>query len=56
VAAYRVYVEACQSMTDSIDVEHQAVDQAVFDTAEKTQENAMEKVTANTQRIMNSPM
>ncbi|MFC6259780.1 hypothetical protein [Levilactobacillus fujinensis] len=56
VAAYRIYVEACQSMTDSIDVEHQAVNQAVFDTAEKTQENAMEKVTANTQRIMNSPL
>ncbi|MFC6207559.1 hypothetical protein [Levilactobacillus tongjiangensis] len=56
VAAYRVYAEACQSMTDSLDVEHQAVDQAAFDEAEKTQENAMGKVTAAIQRIMSSPM
>lgn len=56
VAAYRTYVEACQAMTDSIDVEHQTADQAAFDAAEATQENAMEKVTAATQRIMTSPM
>lgn len=56
VAAYRTYTQACQAMTDSIDVEHQAVDNAAFDEAEKTQENAMEKVTAATQRIMTSPM
>ncbi|MFC6275414.1 hypothetical protein ACFQET_07790 [Levilactobacillus tangyuanensis] len=56
VGAYRVYTEACQSMTDSIDVEHLTVDQAAFDAAEKTQENAMEKVTATTQRIMSNPM
>jgi len=56
VAAYRTYTEACQSMTDSIDVEHQAVNADAFNTAEATQENAMEKVTAATQRIMTSPM
>ncbi|WP_367295330.1 hypothetical protein [Levilactobacillus yonginensis] len=56
VAAYRVYTDACQSMTDSLDVEHQTVDQAAFDEAEKTQENAMGKVTAAIQRIMSSPM
>ncbi|WP_261810956.1 hypothetical protein [Levilactobacillus humaensis] len=56
VAAYRTYTDACQAMTDSLDVEHQAVDQAAFDAAEATQENAMEKVTAATQRIMTSPM
>ena len=55
-AAYRVYTEACQSMTDSIDVEHQTVNAAAFNAAETTQENAMEKVTAATQRIMTSPM
>ena len=56
VAAFRTYTEACQAMTDSIDVEHQAVDVAAFNQSEKTQENAMEKVTAATQRIMTSPM
>ncbi|WP_125574155.1 hypothetical protein [Levilactobacillus huananensis] len=56
VAAYRIYTDACQAMTDSLDVEHQTVDQAAFDAAETTQENAMEKVTAATQRIMTSPM
>lgn len=56
VAAYRTYATACQSMTDSIDVEHQTVDTAAFNEAEATQENAMEKVTAATQRIMTSPM
>lgn len=56
VSAYRTYADACQAMTNSIDVEHQAVDQTAFDAAEKTQENAMEKVTAATQRIMTSPM
>ncbi|UIF29341.1 hypothetical protein KB236_00835 [Levilactobacillus brevis] len=56
VAAFRTYTEACQAMTDSIDVEHQSVDVAAFDQSEKTQENAMEKVTAATQRIMTSPM
>jgi len=55
-AAYRVYTEACQSMTDSIDVEHQTVNADAFNAAETTQENAMEKVTAATQRIMTSPM
>ena len=52
VAAYRTYTEGCQAMTDSIDAEQRTVDQAAFDAAEKTQENAMEKVTAATQRIM----
>ncbi|MFD1455183.1 hypothetical protein ACFQ44_05715 [Levilactobacillus lanxiensis] len=56
VAAYRTYTDACQSMTDSIDVEHQAVNADAFNAAESTQENAMEKVTAATQRIMTSPM
>lgn len=56
VAAFRTYTEACQAMTNSIDVEHQAVDVAAFNQSEKTQENAMEKVTAATQRIMTSPM
>lgn len=56
VAAFRTYTEACQAMTDSIDVEHQAVDVAAFNQSEKTQEHAMEKVTAATQRIMTSPM
>lgn len=54
VAAYRTYTEGCQAMTDSIDADRQTVDQAAFDAAEKTQENAMEKVTAATQRIMMS--
>ncbi len=56
VAAFRVYTEACQAMTDSIDVEGQKVDVEAFNQSEKTQENAMEKVTAATQRIMTSPM
>jgi len=56
VAAYRTYTDACQSMTDSIDVEHQTVNTEAFNAAEATQENAMEKVTAATQRIMTSPM
>jgi len=56
VAAYRTYTDACQSMTDSIDVEHQTVNAEAFNAAEATQENAMEKVTAATQRIMTSPM
>ncbi|WP_204121005.1 MULTISPECIES: hypothetical protein [Levilactobacillus] len=56
VAAYRTYTDACQSMTDSIDVEHQTVNADAFNAAESTQENAMEKVTAATQRIMTSPM
>lgn len=56
VSAFRIYTEACQAMTDSIDVEHQAVDVDAFNQSEKTQENAMEKVTAATQRIMTSPM
>lgn len=56
VAAYRTYTDACQSMTDSIDVEHQTVNADAFNAAEATQENAMEKVTAATQRIMTSPM
>ncbi|QMU07049.1 hypothetical protein [Levilactobacillus suantsaii] len=54
VAAYRTYVAGCQSMTDSLDADQQTVDQAAFDAAEKTQENAMTKVTAATQRIMTS--
>lgn len=54
VAAYRTYTEGCQAMTDSIDAAQQTVDQAAFDAAEKTQENAMGKVTAATQRIMMS--
>ncbi|MFD1550381.1 hypothetical protein [Levilactobacillus fuyuanensis] len=56
VAAFRVYTEACQAMTDSINVEAQTVDVDAFNQSEKTQENAMEKVTAATQRIMTSPM
>lgn len=56
VAAFRVYTEACQAMTNSIDVENQQVDVDAFNQSEKTQENAMEKVTAATQRIMTSPM
>lgn len=52
VAAYRTYTEGCQAMTDSINADQRTVDQAAFDAAEKAQENAMEKVTAATQRIM----
>jgi len=56
VAAFRTYTEGCQAMTDSIHAADQTVDQAAFEMAEKTQENAMEKVTAMTQRIMTSPL
>lgn len=56
VAAFRNYTEGCQAMTDSINAEAATVDEAAFNAAEKTQENAMEKVTSMMQRIMTSPM
>lgn len=52
VAAFRTYTQGCQAMTDSIHAADQTIDQEAFDAAEKTQENAMAKVTAATQRIM----
>lgn len=56
VAAFRTYTEGCQAMTDAIHPADRTVDEAAFNAAEKTQENAMEKVTSYMQRIMTSPM
>lgn len=56
VSAFRTYTEGCQAMTDSIHADQQTVDEAAFNAAETTQENAMAKVTSMMQRIMTSPM
>ncbi|PWF99353.1 hypothetical protein [Levilactobacillus bambusae] len=56
VAAYRDYTEACQAMVNSLNPTEQTVDKAAFDAAEQAQDAAMQRVNANTQRIMMTAM
>lgn len=56
VAAYDAYTQACAAMTASLNVDDQTVDVAVFNQAEKDQEEQMNHISNDVQRIMNTVM
>ena len=56
VNAYKEYADACQQMTDSIDLDNQQINQDQFNQSEKDQEDFIDKFSKAANRVMGSIM